>query len=433
MTATNTVDFDAKLLLTLIDQYKMDSESVYNTWFTGGEERLKAFRAIRVGVKDTFTAIAAGTFGNDFKDSPLEVVLTAITEQKQVFAGAAHAFYWKPKMRIPDIYENPENKRKFGEFLESCYSATREEQVLDQMSRLAAAEIKGLGPAAANIVYFLHPTFVLPFNTAIVNGFNALFSGKVKLGSWQSYFAMREACARVNSHAEVRSRLSKDLGAIAGLLFEIGSGRLLVDGNVSTVLAYEKEKAQKVAQVRHQEVVSEQNEESEHTRIQYTLVKIGRALKFDVFVAKNDRHKMCDGQSLAQLTIPELPAACVANDGADSIPLIDVLWLKADTGEIVSAFEVEKSTSIYSGILRMEDLARSIPECKCALYLVAPDSREKEVVAQLKRPSFRRSLADVPLSYIPFSELIKHSDGLMKFGEDHTIMRKVSRHCTCDA
>ncbi|MBX9721476.1 MAG: hypothetical protein K2X81_08795 [Candidatus Obscuribacterales bacterium] len=80
----------------------------------------------------------------------------------------------------------------------------------------------------------------------------------------------------------------------------------------------------------------------------------------------------------------------------------------------------------------MEDLARSIPDCKCALYLVAPDSREKEVVAQLKRPSFRKSLADVSLSFIPFSELLRHYDGLIKFGEDHTIMRKVSKHCTCD-
>lgn len=66
----------------LIDRYKSDPESVYNTWFVSGEERLKAFRAIRRGVRDTVDTIADGTFGNDFKGSPLEVVLTAITEQK---------------------------------------------------------------------------------------------------------------------------------------------------------------------------------------------------------------------------------------------------------------------------------------------------------------------------------------------------------------
>ncbi len=94
--------------------------------------------------------------------------------------------------------------------------------------------------------------------------------------------------------------------------------------------------------------------------------------------------------------------------------------------EIVSAFEVEKSTSIYSGILRLEDLARSIPERRC-LYLVAPDSREKEVMAQLSRPAFRDDLADISLAYISFGDLCRHCDGLCKFGDDHTILRKIAR------
>ncbi|GMR22870.1 MAG: hypothetical protein BMS9Abin37_1247 [Acidobacteriota bacterium] len=40
-------------LADMIDRYKADAESVYNTWFVGAEERLKAFRAIRCGVRDT--------------------------------------------------------------------------------------------------------------------------------------------------------------------------------------------------------------------------------------------------------------------------------------------------------------------------------------------------------------------------------------------
>ena len=34
----------------IIRQYKEDRESVYNTWFINNEERLKAFRSIRLGV-----------------------------------------------------------------------------------------------------------------------------------------------------------------------------------------------------------------------------------------------------------------------------------------------------------------------------------------------------------------------------------------------
>lgn len=106
-----------------IQLYKADPESVYNTWFVGAESRLKAFRAIRHGVKDTALRIAPGTFGNDFKGSALEVVLTAITEQKQVFECASHPFYWKPTLRIPDIYDNETNQQLFGAFLSACLIA----------------------------------------------------------------------------------------------------------------------------------------------------------------------------------------------------------------------------------------------------------------------------------------------------------------------
>jgi type II restriction enzyme len=415
---------DKNTLKHLIAKYKSDPESVYNTWFVGGEARMKAFRAIRRGVRDTVDGIAAGTFGNDFKGSPLEVVLNAITEQKQVFEGAAHPFFWKPKLRIPDIYENEVNKHKFAAFLEACLTVTREDQLLAEISRLAGAQIKGLGPAVANIIYFLHPAIVPPFNTAMVNGFNALFHDKKKLGSWESYLGMREVILQANN--DVRDLLSKDLGAFAGLLFEIGTGRLLVDGNLDAVLRAEKAKAEKVAKARHADVLAEKQAESEHTQIQYLLIKIGRALKYDVYVARNDRHRSYEGQAFALLTTPTLPSMNWPQEVTDTIALIDVIWLKPGTNEIVSAFEIEKSTSIYSGILRMEDLARSIPECTCHFYLVAPDRREKEVMAQLHRPAFRNDLMDISLAFIPFNNLRENCEALCRFGEDHAILRKIA-------
>lgn len=417
---------DNYLLTNLIERYKSDSESVYNTWFIGSAARTKAFRSIRRGVRDTIDCIAAGRFGNDFKGSPLEIVLAAITEQKQVFEGAAHPFYWKPKLRIPDIYESEANKQKFGAFLEACYHASREDQILAEISRLCACNIKGLGPSVASIIYFLHPTLVPPFNTAIVNGFNALFNDRKKLGSWESYLGMRETI--VSANETVRNHLSNDLGAFAGLLFDIGAGRIVIEGNAESVLQQEKEKA---ASLRHKAVLNDEKEESEHTRMQYLLIKIGRALGYDVYVARNDRHRSFEGQSFAMLAVPELPKtgwlAEINADVRDTVSLIDVIWLKKDTSEIVSAFEVEKSTSIYSGILRLEDLARSIPveNCACHFYLVAPSARAKEVVAQLARPAFRATVADNSFAFITFDDLHTNCDALCKFGEDHRVLRKV--------
>lgn len=58
---------------------------------------------------------------------------------------------------------------------------------------------------------------------------------------------------------------------------------------------------------------------------------------------------------------------------------------------------------------------------------MAPDRREKEVMAQLPRPAFRENLADVPIAFIPFSDLCEHCKALCIFGEDHSILRKIAR------
>lgn len=408
-----------------IEQYKTDPESVYNTWFVGAESRLKAFRAIRHGVKEVALRIAQGNFGNDFKGSALEVVLMAITEQKQVFEGAAHPFYWKPKLRIPDIYESETNQKLFGAFLFSCLNASREEQVLGEISRLANAKIKGIGPAVASILYFLHPTFIPPFNTAILNGYNALFNTRLKLGSWDSYLTMRETI--INTNLVHRDLLSKDLGAFAGLLYEIGAGRILVSGNADSVLADIQARAEQAARKRHQQVVNAQREESEHTEMQHMLIRIGRALQFDVYVARNDRHRSCSGDSFAQITLPELPRLNGSMAVQDTVGLIDVLWFDRTTHSIVAAFEVEKSTSIYSGILRMKDLVSGLAHESCHCYIVAPRSRAHEVMAQLARPSLNDESGAVPFGYLPFDDLREHCNAICKFGGNHHGLRKIAQ------
>ncbi|MFZ3169999.1 MAG: hypothetical protein WA130_20490 [Candidatus Methanoperedens sp.] len=408
----------------IIQTYKNDPESVYNTWFINNEARLKAFGAIRRGAEQVIKDIKEGVFPNDFKDSSLEVVLTAITEQKQVFEGAAHPFYWKPKLRIPDIYENDANKTFFGQFLESCLKA-KEEQIIKEIIKLSHQNIKGLGPAVANILYFIHPTIIPPFNTAIVKGFNLLFKDKKKLGSWDDYLEMRDTIIQVND--QFKNLLSKDLGAISGLLFDVGVGRIVVDENVQIVIEKEEKKREKLIQKRHQDVQIEIEEEHTHTKIQYLLMKIGKSLSYDVLVASNDRAKSYNNESFSFISLPELPEIEVRDEIKKTIALIDVIWFEKGTNKFVSAYEVEKSTSIYSGILRLSDLALTLSKSeKVSLYLVAPEQREKDIIAQLKRPAFIKQ-NDIKIAYILFSELCLHYDSICKLGEDHTIMDKVAK------
>jgi hypothetical protein len=65
---------------------------------------------------------------------------------------------------------------------------------------------------------------------------------------------------------------------------------------------------------------------------------------------------------------------------------IDVLWLSKNV--ILRAFEVESTTSIYSGLLRLNDLVLAQPNNQIRLFIVAPTSRRQKVFNQLIRPSF---------------------------------------------
>ena len=103
----------------LLERWRCDEGATYRTWFLW-EERIKNFRSIRRGLQQVVAQIKEGTFGNSYRGSSLETVVHSIAEQRQIFKGADHAFLWKPKLRIPDIYENIDNQRAFGALLDTC-------------------------------------------------------------------------------------------------------------------------------------------------------------------------------------------------------------------------------------------------------------------------------------------------------------------------
>ncbi len=409
----------------LITRWREDPGGTYGSWFLW-EERLKNFRAIRRGILQVVSEIERGTFGNVYKGSSLETVVGAIAEQRQIFKGADHAFLWKPKLRIPDIYESRENQVAFGRFLESCSGCDDEASILRQIQILDAKKVKGLGPAAANLLYFLHPTVVPPFNTAIVKGYNALTHAKVRLGRWDDFLAMRAGVLRLN--AQYRDVLSNDLGAIGGLLFDVGSGRYPappVDGDPAHEAAWLADLAKVRDAALSKAQVARDAGDRTHTEVQLWLRELGRALGYDVHVAVNDRSRECNGGRLGDGCLGELPARLRLAPGADAVRLIDVLWIKGD--DVVAAFEVEHSTSIYSGIVRLLDLSLGAPSTVARdLFIVAPDDREPEVQAQVRRPAFR-GIADLRVRYLPYGELERHRESMARFGEGLKAIQAVSR------
>lgn len=140
--------------------------------------------------------------------------------------------------------------------------------------------------------------------------------------------------------------------------------------------------------------------------MQWLLLKLGCDMGFDVWVARNDRGKDYKGKKYSDLPRIKNILPLQFDDATNrTIELIDVLWLRGNA--ILAAFEIESTTSIYSGLLRMSDLIAMQPNLNIPLYLVAPEDRREKVMTEVNRPTFSR--LKPPLSemcrFISFSGL----------------------------
>jgi len=162
-----------------------------------------------------------------------------------------------------------------------------------------------------------------------------------------------------------------------------------------------------------QEVVKEP---AAHTEIQWLLLKLGADMGFGVWVARNDRGRSFNNHRFAELPALKSSLPLHFDDATNrTIELIDLLWLERNS--IVAAFEIESSTLIYSGLLRMADLIAMQPNLNIPLFLVAPEGRREKVFAEVNRPSFSRldpKLSEV-CRYISFDALRERLEQVKDF------------------
>lgn len=148
------------------------------------------------------------------------------------------------------------------------------------------------------------------------------------------------------------------------------------------------------------------DEASAHVEVQWLLLQLGCDMGLDVWVARNDKNRIFGGHRFSDIRSLKSSLPSQFDDATNrTIEHIDVLWLKGHS--IVAAFEIESTTSVYSGLLRMSDLIAMQPNLNIPLYLVAPDERRARVIAEINRPTFSR--LSPPMSemcrYISFSTL----------------------------
>lgn len=133
--------------------------------------------------------------------------------------------------------------------------------------------------------------------------------------------------------------------------------------------------------------LAEPSEDRVSITTQARLAEIGAKMGFRVWVPRNDKARISEHLSddARKALIDGLPL------NYDDVTLrtienIDVLWLKGRS--MARAFEVEHTTAVYSGILRMADLLALQPNMEIRLHLVAPSEKREKVFREIKRPVF---------------------------------------------
>ena len=163
--------------------------------------------------------------------------------------------------------------------------------------------------------------------------------------------------------------------------------------------------------------VPEMEEELGHTYIQWLLARIGHRANCRVWIAFNDHNRVWNGQRLGDLSIDRLPPLGLDEESQRIISYIDVIWIQGQK-RIAAAFEVEHTTSVYSGLLRMADLVALSPNLNFPLYIVAPESRLDKVRRELSRPTFQALGLHEQCGFFSFEALKKEAESIMRWVSD---------------
>jgi hypothetical protein len=161
--------------------------------------------------------------------------------------------------------------------------------------------------------------------------------------------------------------------------------------------------------------VSEADKEAEeagHTRAQWQLARMAQLLGLEVWLPREDRHRVHSGQRLGELSVAELPAIGLSPLVQATAQHIDVLWILRK--RVRCAFEVEHSTSVYSGLLRLADLVAQ-QYTPIDLFVVSDEKRREKVRRELARPVFAGIGLSEKCHFLPYGAL----DDYLSFTEQH--------------
>jgi len=163
----------------------------------------------------------------------------------------------------------------------------------------------------------------------------------------------------------------------------------------------------------------DEQEASRHTHVQWLLAKIGRKVGCEVWIASNDHGKVWKKERLGNLILQSL--SILADSAFQRIvSRIDVLWFLHD--EIIAAYEIERTTDISTGLLRLYDLGALFPKRDISLCVVTPHDRFGKVQFELSRPTFDGCQMRKYSAIINEEVLLQHEEHILRWATSPSIL-----------
>jgi hypothetical protein len=165
---------------------------------------------------------------------------------------------------------------------------------------------------------------------------------------------------------------------------------------------------------------------SSHTHLQWLLTRLGRKVGYHVWVASNDHNKVWNRERLGDLSLKSLPPLA-DTEFQRILSRIDVLWLDRD--QVVAAYEIEHTTDISTGLLRLYDLGALCPPTS-HLCVVAPRERLRKIQFELSRPAFNRQDVRNRCGIITEELLLEQEAHILRWAGSLSVIEDLLHDCS---
>jgi hypothetical protein len=148
-----------------------------------------------------------------------------------------------------------------------------------------------------------------------------------------------------------------------------------------------------------------------HSQVQTLLAGIGHLKGYEVCVPSYDAGKF-DWSLTSHFPLRDtVPQGF--EDVSHILSEIDVIWVEPGRNDIEGLFEVEHTTSVYSGLLRFNDILLTDPKVS-RFSIVSNETRRAVFARQLYRPTFRKSGLAELTSFLEYANVLDWHERLSK-------------------